>query len=69
MDRLVPPPPEAAGVGGGASQGRGVEDPARATAQGEGGEVEVAGSIPVVLVARHSKVGSKVRLLRADEAS
>ena len=69
MDSLVSLPPEAAGVGPGASQGGGVEDPAQATVQGEGGEVEVAGGVPVVLVARHPQVGPEVRILRADEAS
>ena len=69
MDRLVPLPPEAAGVGDGASQVRGIEDPAEATVQGEGGEIEAAGGLPVVLVARHSQVGSKVRLFWAGEAS
>ena len=69
MDRLVPLPPEAAGVGDGASQGGAVEDPAEATVQGEGGEVEVAGGVPVVLVARHPEVGAQVRSLSTGEAA
>ena len=69
MDSLVSLPPEAAGVGGGAGPGRGVEDPAQSTVQAEGGEVERAGSGPVVLVVSHAEVGPKIRLLRAGEAS
>ena len=66
---LVSPPPEVAGVGGGAGPGWGVEHPARPTVQTEGGEVEGAGGPPVVLVVRHPEVGAQVRSLSTGEAA
>ena len=69
MDSLVSVSPEATGVGASPGFRGGVEHPALATVQGDGGEVEVAGGVPVVLMARHTQVRTKVWILGTDETS
>ena len=54
VSSLVSVSPEATGVGASPGFRGGVEHPALAAVQGDGGEVEVAGGVPVVLMARHT---------------